>query len=151
MGMEKHMGYRAKAPEQRPERLLPEINIAGILFHVDIEKLEFRQVADPSNRMPIIGAKEEMGFSHFLFDTKTKNLFTGDTKMPDGIPGHVRIVLLPPLKELDPVGLARQQGLPDDFHNNGRALKEKPIVFSKKTEAKAQKQPAIKRRRGQTL
>jgi hypothetical protein len=151
MGMEKYMGYEAKAPEQRQERLLPEINIAGTIFHVDIEKLEFRQVADPSNRMPIIGAKEEMGFSHFLFDTKTKNLFTGDAKMPDSVPGHVRIVLLPPLKELDPIGLARQQGLPDDYHNNRRTLKEKPIVFSKKTEAKLQQQPAIKKRRGQKL
>ncbi|WP_143014193.1 hypothetical protein [Mucilaginibacter pineti] len=149
--MEKYMGYEAKAPKQRPERLLPEINIAETLFHVDIEKLEFRQVGDPSNRMPIIGAKEEMGFSHFFFDTKTKNLFTGDTKMPDGIPGHVRIVLLPPLKELDPIGLARQQGLPDEFHNNNRSLKEKTIVFSKKNEPKPQQQPAIKKPRRQKL
>jgi len=130
MGMENYMGYRAEAV-QSPERLLPKINIAGTLFVVDIKKLEFREAGNPHNRMPIIGAKEEMGFSHFFFDTKAKNHYAGDTKMPDGIPDHVRIVLLPPLKDLDPAGFALQQGLKEDAYSRQTAVKPVLASFSK--------------------
>nr|WP_157535927.1 hypothetical protein [Mucilaginibacter sp. L294] len=131
--MEKYMGYQAKEAEQRQQRLLPEIDIAGTLFHVDIVKLEFREVGNPLNRMPIIGAKEEMGFSHFFFDTHAKNLFAGKEDMKIGIPDHVRIILLPPLKELDPIGLARQQGLTDNFHSRRMESRQALTSFSKET------------------
>jgi hypothetical protein len=131
MAMEKYMGYQAKEPVQRPERLLPEMKIGNTLFTIDIEQLEFRQVDNPTNRMPIIGAKEEMGFSHFFFDTQTKNLYAGETKTSNSIPDHVIIVLLPPLKDLDPVGLARKQGFAEDIYNNRRAVKPELIVIEK--------------------
>ena len=131
MGMEKYMGYQAKEQVQRPERLLPERLICGVPFTVDIDKLEFSEVGNPANRMPIIGAKEEMGFSHFFFDTQTKNLYAGETKMPNGIPNHVILVFLPPLKELDPIGLARKHGLADEAYVNRRAVKPELIFVAK--------------------
>jgi hypothetical protein len=131
MGMEKYMGYQAKEPVQRPERLLPERIICGIPFTVDIDKLEFREAGNPTNRMPIIGAKEEMGFSHFFFDTQTKNHYAGATKMPNEIPDHVIMVFLPPLKELEPIGLARKHGIAEDAYQNRRAVKPELIIIEK--------------------
>jgi len=150
MGMESYMGYKAEAAVQRPERLLPEFNIAGVFFHADIERLEFREVANPSNRMPIIGAKEEMGFSHFFFDTHTKNHYAGDTKMPNGIPDHVQLVLLPPLKEIDPVGLARQHGFRDDYYTKDRTQSSVLTAFSRenKEQKQQQQQQPISRKPG---
>ncbi|UOE51345.1 hypothetical protein MTO98_09670 [Mucilaginibacter sp. SMC90] len=110
--MEKYMGYRAKAGQQQIQKELPTINIDGTLFLVDIDKHEFRQVDNPFNRMSLGDVQEEMGFSHFLYDTTTKNKYLGNYGPGDSIPEHVRIVLVPPLKDLDPIGLARRQGLP---------------------------------------
>ena len=94
--------------------------------------------------MPIMDAKEEVGFSHFFFDTITKNVFTGDTKMPDGIPDHVRIILLPPLKEIDPIGLARQHGLRDDYYSSRKASNIELTSFSKEK----QQEPTVRKARG---
>lgn len=103
------MGYRAAASnETGTDRTLPKIQIEGTDFWVDIAKHEFREVSDPYNRFSMGDAKEEMGFSHFLYDTKTKNLYLHQD-IAD-VPDHVRIVLLPPLKDIDPVGLAARQG-----------------------------------------
>jgi hypothetical protein len=123
MGMEKYMGYAAKEPPVRPERELPEINIAGTLFLIDLVKSEFRQKDDPFNRMTLGDAKEEMGFSHFLFDTETKNKYIGNVGKASDVPEHVKIILVSPLKDMDPVGLARRHGLPDDFYGNKKAEK----------------------------
>jgi hypothetical protein len=133
MGMDLYMtGLQAKSWQERTDRGdLPEINIAGTLFQVDIKKLEFREVGNPHNRMPIIGAKEEMGFSHFFFDTKEKNHYAGDTHNPKDIPGHVRIILLQPLKDLDPVGFARQQGFADNTYTERVSQKQELTAFSK--------------------
>jgi hypothetical protein len=131
MGMEKYLtGFRTGKAGVETERELPRIDIAGTMFLADIEKLEFREVANPLNRMSMLDAKEEMGFSHFFFDTRTKNLFTGATDIPSGIPGHVRIILLPPLKEIDPVGLARRYGLPEETNSTSRPL-SRLTAFSK--------------------
>ncbi len=133
MGMELYMtGLQAQSWKERTERgELPEIDIAGTLFSVDIKKLEFREVANPQNRMPIIGAKEEMGFSHFFFDTKAKNHYAGDTHNVNEIPEYVRIVLLQPLKDLDPLGFARLQGLADNTYTAQAGQKQELPSFSK--------------------
>ncbi len=106
--MKPYMGYRA-AVETAADRTLPKIQIEGTEFWVDIAKHELREVSDPYNRFSMGDAKEEMGFSHFLYDTKTRNLYLHPDA--DDIPDHVRIVLLPPLKDIDPVGLANRQGM----------------------------------------
>jgi len=155
MGMEKYMGYRTEAV-QRPERLLPEINIAGTLFVADIQKMEFREAGNPQNRMPIIGAKEEMGFSHFFFDKNTKNHYTGEVTMPDGIPSHVTIVLLQPLKEIDPVGLARMHGFRDDYYGGPKAANAELVSFSRESSKQQKEQqqgqePAVRKVKRQRL
>ena len=112
MSMKKYMGYRAKAVQEGPERELPQVSFIGTLFHVDIERHEFRQVGNPNNRITMGDIPEEMGFSHILYDSQTRNRYTGDSTSGAQLPEHVSIILLPPLKELDPEGLAIRQGLP---------------------------------------
>lgn len=112
MGMEQYMGYPFKdmgAAEHGP-RELPKCSIVGTLFYVDIQKGEFRQVDDRHNRISLGQANEENGMSHFYYDTETKNLYLGDTSFPRFLPKNVLAVIVPPLKLLDPAGLARRQG-----------------------------------------
>jgi hypothetical protein len=130
MGMEKYMGIQK---ETRMARDLPCLDIEGTLFQIDIEKREFRQLDDAYNRMPFGDIKEEFGFSVLRFDTKTKNLYPGSDHKSDDVPGHVRLVILPSLKELDPVGLARLHGFPDHYYSD-QQKDNKPktlTVFSK--------------------
>lgn len=107
--MKEYMGYRAPGNmEPDTARTLPKIQIEGTDFWVDIAKHELREVSDPYNRFSMGDVKEEMGFSYFLYDTNTKNLHLHQD-IAD-VPDHVRIVLLPPLKDIDPIGLAARQG-----------------------------------------
>lgn len=106
--MQEYMGYRARNTSADTDRTLPKIQIEGTDFWVDVMKHEFREVSDPYNRFTMGDAKEEMGFSHFLYDTRTKSLYLDQETQQ--IPDFVRIVLLPPLKDIDPVGLAERQG-----------------------------------------
>lgn len=118
--MEQYMGYDAssKAKASTDERELPVYRIEGTDFYVDIKKHELRQVDNKYNRMTLGDIKEEYGFSFFYYDTKTKNLYTGSTTV---LPSHVSIIFVPCLKELDPVGLARRHGFPDDYYTRGRS------------------------------
>jgi len=106
------MGFRPKAPQSQPERELPQVNIYGTMFLIDIARHEFRQVDHPENRFTMGDIPEEMGFTHFLYDTETKNRFAGKWEQGKPIPDQVRIILVPPMKDLDPDGLAIKQGLP---------------------------------------
>jgi len=116
MGTEKYMGYRANVSRMGNEegRELPLFPVQGTDFIVDIEREEFRQADKPSNRIIMSGVKEEYGFSFFYYDTRTKNRYTGPAV---NIPSYVALIIIPPLKQLDPVGLARRQGLPDDYYS----------------------------------
>jgi hypothetical protein len=142
--MEKYMGYRARETIKPNEegRQLPVFEIAGTDFIVDIQRHEFRQADNPHNRIIMNGVKEEMGFSHFLYDTQTRNIHLGN---PAGeqIPEHVRLIIVPPLKDLDPVGLARRQGLPDQYYG-GRAIKEEPAKLTEFKKETKQSKPTVK-------
>ncbi|WP_288878881.1 hypothetical protein [Pedobacter panaciterrae] len=120
------MGYRAKVNVRGNEegRDLPLFPIQGTDFIVDIQRGEFREAANPSNRIIISGVKEEYGFSFFYYDTRTKNVYAGS---PADAPSFVALIIVPPLKQLDPVGLARRQGLPDDYHTR-RQHREKEFM-----------------------
>lgn len=127
MGMQKYMGYQAKKAQDGPERELPQVSFKGTLFYVDIHKHEFRQVDNPANRITMGDLPEEMGFSHFLYDSQTRNRYAGPRVTEGQLPEHVCIILLPPMKELDPQGLARRQGLPPwkEEHLPGR---KQPVI-----------------------
>ncbi|WP_448635372.1 hypothetical protein [Pedobacter panaciterrae] len=110
--MEKYMGFRIEGRGVRDERSLPIVNLSGTQFCADISKHEFREISNPANRITMGGIKEEFGFSHFLYDRITKNIYIGDPK--GNLPDHVDIILVPPIKDIDPVGLARRYGFADD-------------------------------------
>ncbi len=103
------MGYHALETTDASQRELPQVDFAGTLFYVDIKNHEFRQVDNPYNRITLGNVSEQGMFTHFLYDTETKNRYTGNG---NNVPDYVRIVLVPPLSDLDPVGLAKRQGLP---------------------------------------
>lgn len=128
--MEKYIGYRApaKGKENDEGRELPVFKIGGTDFIVDLKKHEFRQADNPYNRITIGNVKEEMGFSHFLYDSRTKNIYLGDDRNGDKIPDHVSIILVPALKDLDPVGLARRHGLLDEFYGGKTAGKQGELM-----------------------
>ena len=107
--MKKYMGLWPGMENPGAERTLPKMQIEGTDFWVDMKRHEFREVSDPYNRFTMGDVKEDMGFSYFLYDTTTKNLYLHPDQ--ENIPDHVRIVLVPPLKDLDPAGLAERQGL----------------------------------------
>ena len=112
-------------------RALPIFRIGGTDFFVDIRLDEFRQVDASWNRISMdeIGETAD-GLTELVFDSQTRNIYEGIID-PDNIPGHVKLVIIPPLKELDPIGLARKFGLPDNTYltkpvnyrrNRGRRL-----------------------------
>lgn len=140
------MGFWPSLPEKEAERELPKYDIAGTEFYVDMKRDEFRQVDNPYNRMTLGSVKEEMGFSHFFYDTRTKNLYLGDTKNADKIPEHVRLILVPPLKELDPIGLAKRQGFKIPDHQKPNLQKTKKLHALSKAQ-----EPQKKKRKGFAL
>lgn len=113
--MEKYMGYRANEGAIDNERELPILEIEGTAFFVDIKRLELRQADDPFNRISIGDVAEESGFKVLLYDPATKNIYPYKNSQK-GIPPNVKIVIVPPLKDLDPIGLARRQGYSDQYH-----------------------------------
>jgi len=140
MGMEQYMGYRHPLLGKEPEeRALPLCSIDGTVFSFDIRHNEFWQTDQPSNRFSV-ATQEEMGFSQFLYDSKTRNIFLGSTTEAGRLPAHVYQVIVPPLKDLDPVGLARRQGLRDNYFKSIR-FKDSPLVLAvfRKTESRRKK------------
>lgn len=93
-------------------RKLPEYQIAGTLFTVDARIYEFRETAEPWNKISMEDFWEETP-THILFDKQNKNIYTGATHVSDR-PSHVEIVVVPPLTELDPIGLARHYNMADE-------------------------------------
>lgn len=119
------MGYRANQAPIDNERELPILDIEGTAFLVDIKAMELRQAEDPFNRISIGDVAEESGFKVLLYDPHTKNIYPFDDK--NGLPPNVKIVIVPPLKDLDPIGLARRQGYSDHYYLGNKNL-EKPRV-----------------------
>lgn len=138
MGMEQYMGYQAlkgaKKEATSEDRELPVYNIAGTDFLVDIRKHEFRQKDNSFNRMSLGNVKEEFGFSFFYYDTHTKNRYTGATT---DLPERVQVIIVPPIKALDPVGLARRHGLPDDYYSKKQVAKLETLPQFRKMERNA--------------
>ena len=93
-------------------RKLPEYTIAGTLFTVDGRIYEFRETAAPWNQISMDNFWEDEP-THILFDTQTNNIYTGAASIADR-PAHVELVVIPPLMELDPVGLARRYNVADE-------------------------------------
>lgn len=93
-------------------RKLPEFTIGGTLFTVDARIYEFRETAEPWNKISMDDFWEEAQ-THILFDTQAKNIYTGAMHISDR-PSHVKIIVVPPITELDPIGLARHYNMADE-------------------------------------
>ncbi len=112
--MEKYMGLKPVENEEG-ERKLPIVRIHGTEFLVDIKKHEFREVSDPFNRMTLGDIPENEGMYRLFYDTQTKNIYVGSYQLYSKYPPSVRVVIVPPLRTLDPVGISQRQG----YSNNG--------------------------------
>jgi hypothetical protein len=94
-------------------RKLPEYIIAGTLFTVDGRIYEFREKAAPWNQIAMDNFWENEQ-THILFDKQTNNIYNGEAGAAK--PDYVELIVVPPLMELDPVGLARRYKVPDETY-----------------------------------
>jgi hypothetical protein len=126
-------------------RKLPEYTIAGTLFTVDGRIYEFRETAAPWNQMSMDNFWEDEP-TYILFDKQTNNIYTGAAAIADR-PAHVELVVVPPLMELDPVGLARHYNMPDETfipkEKRAQVLAEQ-LIGLQQNERKHQKGRGIK-------
>lgn len=93
-------------------RKLPEYVIGGTLFTVDARIYEFRETEAPWNSIPMKDFWEDEP-TVIPFDREKKNIYDGGTKAGER-PEHVEMVTVPPITELDPIGLARHYNLADE-------------------------------------
>ena len=93
-------------------RKLPTILIAGNEYIVDIRLDQLRPV---DTSFPwhfiyfddLIDYEDENGNDvyHLLYDTLNKQPYQGEVSSPEDLPPHVVQVILPSLREMDPVGM----------------------------------------------
>jgi hypothetical protein len=93
-------------------RKLPEYTIGGNVFTVDGRIYEFREKAAPWNKISMDDFWEEAP-THILFDKQTRKIYTGEFNVADR-PAFVELIVIPPIIELDPIGLARHYNMADD-------------------------------------
>lgn len=84
-----------------PARRLPEVEIAGTNFFLDLRLWEMREVENFANKIDLDDLHDNDFAFEFAFDTRTKNLFV-EENIPEE--AHVRYIKLPPLSKLDPIG-----------------------------------------------
>ncbi len=87
-----------------PARELPKIDIGGTEFYLDLRLWELRDVDDFMNKIRIDDLYEtETGFT-LCFDQQKKSLFEGTEEEYEQQKDSLKIVELPSLGEMDPVG-----------------------------------------------
>ncbi|WP_316787835.1 hypothetical protein [Pedobacter frigoris] len=117
--MKEFMGYPFEGHDKAEQpRELPLCEIEGTSFYVDIRHHELREVGNQANRLGLGATREEYGFHHFYYDTRSKSFYLGDTSQGVYVPEHVRLVMVPPLSKLDPIGLALRQGHRADYYGD---------------------------------
>lgn len=148
MGMEQYMGIQALMPQAASDtklRDLPLFNIGGTDFIVDMKNHVFQEKDNPDNKMTLGPVKEEYGFSFFYYDPSTRNRYNGPIAE---VPKEVMLIIVPPLKELDPIGLARKHGLRDGHYQSaGQKTSAEQLPQLRQASAKAHrysKKPKIK-------
>lgn len=87
-----------------PARELPKIDIGGTLFYLDLRLWEMRDVYDFMNKILIDDLFEtETGFK-LCFDPASKTMFLASEEEYEARKETLKIIDLPPLSEMDPVG-----------------------------------------------
>lgn len=90
-------------------RELPEIEIKGTAFIVDVLKEELREKANPENamRIKLMHYAGERGYS-FHYDLNKKNFPDIDRIIEFGLPQGTPEIRIPELKSMDAVGMAKK-------------------------------------------
>jgi hypothetical protein len=79
---------------------------------VDARIYEFREKEAPWNKISMDDFLEDAS-TNILFDKQTKKIYEGRASGAER-PTHVEMIKIPPIVELDPIGLARHYNLEDD-------------------------------------
>jgi len=87
----------------------PIISISGVAFIVDVESESFTQFYNPANRIPFEKIRKDADGYYLLYDKYASNIWTGNQEV---YPVHVRKVTIPPIAQLDPVGLSEKYDIP---------------------------------------
>lgn len=124
-------------------RKLPEYVIGGTLFTVDARIYKFRETAEPWNSISMDDFWEESP-TNILFDKETKKIYEGNVSAADR-PAHVEMIKVPPIMELDPIGLARHYQMADDAF-----MPKKPAV-QQEQQLKAIQQNQRKHKKGRGI
>ena len=104
---------------------LPVINFAGTSFYVDVPRHEFRQVDAPGNTISMQEIRATMEeATELAFDRNTKNIYQHIID-PENIPGHVTMVIVPPLKALEQKEAMAQKFRLSDNSQVKRRLRQK--------------------------
>jgi hypothetical protein len=85
-------------------RELPTVTLGGTDFIIDLRLEEFRQVTNPFNTISFDELVENEAGYVLCFDTVKKTPFHGDSEEFAVRDAELKVLQLPPLKELDPVG-----------------------------------------------
>lgn len=105
---------KENALQQRLKGLLPQIYIAGRAFELDLAALKLSPKDDRLPSISLADCRCQKDWSYeFEFNVSTMTL-SKHGRRPVMIPAAIVRVKLPPLKEIDPVGVALEQGLPAD-------------------------------------
>lgn len=104
-------------------RGLPVIKLVGHPFYADGRLDELRDVKSPWNSIRMADITSEGGTKGVLFNKLTKNLYEGELENGK-TPKHVVRIIIPMMKDLDPVGVARRFGEPDNTYKKGKPIKK---------------------------
>jgi hypothetical protein len=110
---------------------LPISDIGGTDFFVDLLRMEFREVANPANRITFYDLRDNGDHLQLLYDTETRNAYHG----PGGNlkeTAKVKVIRLQPLDQLDPFTYALLHGRQD---NRLKQLQRASRLFDAATES----------------
>lgn len=102
--------------EKRKRGVLPQIEIAGHTYTVDIRLNELREPEVPYRKLGIDEMVTAQDGRHYLFfyDPDKRSILHASPDMVT-VPENVVLVEIPDEMGLDPVGMARKYGLGDDY------------------------------------
>jgi hypothetical protein len=96
-------------------RTLPKINIADEMYFIDLRLREFRHVDDLMNSISFDQMFEADGRNLFLYDSQSKNVFSGSDLEYEMRKDEIELVNLPGFAQMDPEGFALMQERKDDI------------------------------------
>lgn len=122
--------------KQRKTGVLPEIDIAGHAYTVDLRLNELRNVELPNKKLSLDEMVTAPSGKHYLFfyDWQSRCILHASSEMVI-LPKNAVLVEIPDELGLDPVGVARKLGLGDEYflkmHPYDGPLKGKIIPLDK--------------------